>query len=198
MFTPATLLRIKSVDKIIDMKKYPDDLRMFFENNWKTEQRKNGSRDEKTVRFHSAIGLATEKALDSIMKDNSPIVEDADELDYAERQIDKVCEGLKVSIKSSKLNYEFVHNGHWFISPAQLASIKRSQAFCDVAIVMGWEHLGSFRFRVMPKFVANNKKIDKYLVDLVTSPGYRFDPVTASNAGDCIIMETYGEQDVII
>ena len=190
MFTPATLLKIRDINTIIDIPaKYSDELRMFTENNWKTEQRKNGNRDEKTVRFHSAIGLATEKALDPIMKDNSNIVEDADTLDYAERQIDKVCEGLKVSVKSSKFNYDFTHNGHWFISESQLNSIKRSQSFCDVAIVMGWEHIGAFKFKVMPKFIVNNKKIHEYLED--ATHGYRFNAVQAELANDCIIMENY-------
>lgn len=184
MYSGEVMRALAQLNCVVDLREHSADLDKMANTNWKTEQRKRGSRSFDVVKKNTACGLGAEIALETTghFHPTSPITENAEGLSFAQRKKDVECEGFMAEVKTMNAKYPV-----WYISGSQAESVMYSTRFNDFFLVVAYEEIQPLKYRYRPKYLINSKAMPSYIVKANTGYSeYKFDHVRAIKNGDCV------------
>jgi len=166
IFSQPVMDALRELDVVIDMNDpmFKEDFDTMVQNNWEREQKKRSfRRDFKTVRWHTAMGMCCEKALESTgyFKSTAKITAGAVGISYKKRKTDLKCEGVICEAKS------MYHSTDYFrFNDSQMQSILDCQPFNRLFVIVSREQIGNkydVVFRCIPKYMVDAKHIHEYI-----------------------------------
>lgn len=192
-FSQSVMDSLRNLDVVIDMDdpKFKEDFDTMVENNWEQEKRKKGPRNFKTIRWHTAMGLCAEKALETtgFFKSTAKITKGAVGVSYAKRKTDLRCDDMICEAKSMPAGTD-----SYRFNDSQKESILRCQPFNDVFVIVAREQVGQqydVKFRCVPRYIVDAKQMHLYIKRPKNKSDFfsnEFDHLSAIKNDHCIAL----------
>lgn len=149
---------LRQMNAVVDLEQHSEEVNKMYKNNMK----RSAGRTPDMVLEHTRRGFGAEVALreTGFFTSVSEMVDDADtEISFADRMRDLTCDGIMTSVKTMKDNYRY-----FYVTETQFKSIKHTQPFCDLMLVMSAKNIGVGVYRYKPIYLVDNKRVHEYIV----------------------------------